>query len=80
MLNWSMSITLGSGDRGREWDRVIRQQAKKKRMSIGQYIRFCIYSQVQRDSPDAAVQGPDVTEALENEPDKSVATGPSAQQ
>ncbi len=49
MLNYSVSISLGTGDKGKEWDRIIRQQSKRARMSVGAYIRLCVYEKIKRE-------------------------------
>lgn len=74
MLNWSISISLGTGDKGREWDRIIRQQAKKNRLSIGAYVRLACYEKIKREQEAA---GKPVTEAPANgEAHPSVAEAP----
>lgn len=50
MAQYGISVTLGAGDKGKQWDSLVRQQAKKKRMSIGAYIRHCIFQTVQRET------------------------------
>lgn len=59
MPNHTLTITLGAGDKGKQWDQLVRYHAKKNRMSMGAFIRLCIYDRVKAEMPKNST--PDVS-------------------
>lgn len=77
MANFALSVTLGAGETGAKWDQVVRQQAKKRRMSLGAFVRYCIQQQILRETgqnPDkpAAAPAPAAQPAPATQPTQGV--------
>lgn len=50
-MNFSVTITLGSGDKGKQWNDAIRKAATKNRMSVGAFVRMCIRMYLMKEAP-----------------------------
>jgi hypothetical protein len=53
-MNFTITITLGAGEKGKQWNDLVRHYAKKNRLSIGAYVRSCIYDRIKKEMPSGA--------------------------
>lgn len=66
MASHSITISLGSGEKGEKWKSIIMAAAKRSRMSAGQFIRNCIRIQVaKQEQPETDAPGKEQTEAAQ---------------
>lgn len=51
MSNWTITVTLGAGEKGKQWRELLDYHSKKNRMSAGAYIRAALYDKVKAEMP-----------------------------
>lgn len=55
MSNYTLTVTLGAGEKGKQWRDLVEFHAKKNRLSLGAFIRQAIYDKVKAEMPKAQV-------------------------
>ena len=53
MANYTMTITLGSGEKGKQWDALIRQTARKHKLSVAALVRAFIFNGIKKEMATA---------------------------
>lgn len=65
MPSYSITVTLGTGDKGKEWDRLVRFHARKNRKSVGAFVRECVYQRIERENKIAPAPAAPTTETAQ---------------
>lgn len=50
MANYTITVTLGTGEKGMQWDKAVRFHARKRKQSIGAFVRSAIHEKITRET------------------------------